>query len=655
MNDKLLTEAAWRTVAAKAKLKDNGLAKVLANAARLPDDDLAGQDAALAEAVKLAEKLLRDRLVAANPDAKEHLRGLLAAAGKERTALGQQIKAAAKARAEAERDEADEEDAGTGSPNLLAELNRLKNSGGKLGMQFLACPGVSGYELVVARRITPAMKEALKSKAGGKRLILGEVALEDGKCTFVTETAVTGLAKNLQKAIRAKTGKTLPLRARDASSGGAAEEAEETEEKPASASGATRGFVLEGGDSGTPAPASAAPPKPADEATDEDSTATSIAGVDDDGEPVRLSEIIAGSSGVQPSHGDSTNQTAAEGETFVEGSRAKAADATLRDSPMQSANLAGLGSFKLRYAIGFLCSDYSAVANKFPNLSDVAGYSKPNSKYLRTFNGMDRTQQYVNPKAPEILPAIREWVGKLAKELPKPGQGELVVSFQGHGEHGSFYACDGGEITKSDMLALARQAEKSRVSLTYVLDACYAGAAVADFQEHQAEAVEDRIDEFVEGEGLMSSEANHARAEVARRQMAHAKELIAFSGSISGHADTIEHALGRLEKHKTAANFAAVIKENTELIKLIRDMQKQFRDNLESETDPKMKLDAIRKAFNEVLAYLEAIPPRGPFNPPVWARTLGKFQDTISDGANRILRLLDAQARGARRRTRRNT
>lgn len=640
MNDKQLSETAWRVIVSKGKLKDNGLGKALTSAARLADGDLAGYDAALAEAVKLAEKLLRDRQVAASGDAKEHLRGLIAAAGRERSALAQQLKAAAKAKAE----EAAADDT---SASLLAEITRIRNGGGKVAGQFIACPTASGYELVVARRITPAMKEAIKSMAGGKRLIQGSVALEDGKCSFVADNAVTGLAKNLQKAIQTKTGKTIPLRARAESGGGPAEDVSEADGAPGGgAAGESRGLVLDdraGGSSGGTKPATTSPlPK----------SATPLLPVDEDGEPVRPSEMIAGSSAVQPSHGDNTNQTAVQGEDFAEGSRANAGSGPERDSPMQSANLAGLKGFKLRYAIGFLCADYSAVANKFPDLSDVAGYAKANSKYLSTFKGMDRTQQFTNPKADEIRKAIRDWAALLAKDLPKTGQGELVVSFQGHGEHGSFYAVDGGEVTKEQMLKIAREAEQQRVSLTYVLDACYAGAAVPEFQDHQADAVESRIDEFVEGEGLMSSADNHERAELARSQMQHARELIAFSRGISGHADAIEHALGRLAGHKTAANFAAVIKENTELIKLIRDMQKQFRDNLESGADPKLNLAVIGKAFREVLEYLEAIPPRGPFNPPVWAKTLGRFQDTVSDGANRILRLLDAQARGARRRTR---
>jgi predicted GNAT family acetyltransferase len=365
---------------------------------------------------------------------------------------------------------------------------------------------------------------------------------------------------------------------------------------------------------------------------------------------VRPSEIVAGASGVQYSYGENTAQTDEDGGDFAEGSRknAEANDHSKAYSgyndgsnPMQSPNLAKPGGFAVRYGIGFLCSKYPKGWN---NLEDIAEYSKPNSKFLKAFAGMTKSQQYKNPTKGQVLAEIPKWAGALAKALPPGGQGELVVTFQGHGAHGSFYASDGGEITASQMLNLAKQGEKLRVSTTYVMDACFSGGAVPQFQDHAADFVDKKVDQNVEGKGQVCSEDNHRNAEQLRDQMAHAQELIQFSSTIAQHGDKLNALIQTIEANETTAAWDAAMAENSAIIKLIQAEKVQFGTNMDFGNDPRMQLEKIASAFDTVLSTLNAIKPYTSFDYTQWTGSIGKFQDQISDGGNRIIKLIQQQA-----------
>jgi len=103
----------------------------------------------------------------------------------------------------------------------------------------------------------------------------------------------------------------------------------------------------------------------------------------------------------------------------------------------------------VRYGIGFLCSTYPPDWN---SLDDIAEYSKPNSKFLKAFQGMSKTSN-IRTRRKTRSCCNSQVAGTLAKALKADEQGELVVTFQGHGAHGSFFASDAGELTTAEMLA----------------------------------------------------------------------------------------------------------------------------------------------------------------------------------------------------------
>lgn len=371
------------------------------------------------------------------------------------------------------------------------------------------------------------------------------------------------------------------------------------------------------------------------------------------GQAVRPSEIIAGASGVQYSYGENTGQATAEAGDFADSSRTNATEndhsqaySGYRDgsNPMQSPSMGSSRDFALRYGIGFLCSTYP---KGWGNLADIADYSKPNSAYLRAFAGLVKSKQYKNPTRSQVLAGIGQWVQTLSRALPAGGQGELVVSFQGHGAHGSFYASDGKEITASQMLGIAKAAEKSRVSITFVLDACFSGGAVPEFQDHAADAVDGQITENVEGAGQVCSEDNHRRAEELRDQMAHARELFLFSRAVARHGDTLNGLIQKIESQNTVAAWDAAMAENRAIIQLAQSMQNQFHTNMHFGSNPQMKLEQIDRAFDAVLAYLNGVQPQTCFDYTQWTGAIGKFHDQISDGANRIVRILQQQSRAS--------
>ena len=368
--------------------------------------------------------------------------------------------------------------------------------------------------------------------------------------------------------------------------------------------------------------------------------------------PVRPSEIIAGASGVQYSYGENTAETDAGGGDFADGSRRNAeanqhanAYTGYKDgsNPMTSPDLGCKGEFSQRYGIGFLCDTYPAG---WGNLADIADYSKPNSAFLRAFAGMSQTQQYRNPTRATVLATIAQWVGKLKAALQPGQQGQLVLTFQGHGAHGSFYASDGGEITSADLMALTRQAEQSRVSLTIVMDACFSGGAVPAFQDHAADYEDEEVTANVEGAGQVCSPDNDARAGQLRDQMAHARELIEFSREVARHGDTLNTLVQNLKADDSKdAPWAAAMKENAALLTLIGDMEARFRTNMSFGYDPALKLEEVQADFDAVLSYLNSIQPRTSFNYDDWTGAVGKFQDQIGDGANRILGIIQQAAK----------
>src|SRR6266446_2603085 len=87
MDAKLLTESGWKTVAAKSKVKDNGLQRALAVYEKLPDDKFAERLKAIGSVNLLAGNLKKSKDVAAIPAVIDYLADLVRAADSEEGAI----------------------------------------------------------------------------------------------------------------------------------------------------------------------------------------------------------------------------------------------------------------------------------------------------------------------------------------------------------------------------------------------------------------------------------------------------------------------------------------------------------------------------------------------------------------------------------------
>ena len=374
-----------------------------------------------------------------------------------------------------------------------------------------------------------------------------------------------------------------------------------------------------------------------------------ISGDDD----VRPPEVIAGSSGAQVSTGENTDQSVMEAivdKTDVVDEARENAEANDRryvssayeasSNPMQSPNLGQTSDFRVRHGVGFLCWDYEAEGEDLPDIEDL---KKPTGAYKLAFRGLDKVRHYENPTSRDIVVGIQKAVLEASKALKGRGQAELVVSFQGHGEGGGIRGVDDVMIKSNRLLALAKKAANVRVSVTYMLDACHSGNAVPRFQDHAANVVEERIRRDVEEADGMCSADNVQRANELRVQMAHARELISASGVVGYLSSVAADCFERLESTPDDDDTRATLREiNERIIDKIEQTEKRFWANFDNAT-PAMRLAEVGAVFPPTLAYLRGLDHGTSYPADEWASVVGNYQDVVSDGANRVIREVEAQ------------
>jgi len=197
------------------------------------------------------------------------------------------------------------------------------------------------------------------------------------------------------------------------------------------------------------------------------------------------------------------------------------------------------------------------------------------------------------------------------------------------------------------LMAMAKKAEASRVSLTIVMDACFSGAAVPAFQDHAADTVDQGIDRNVEGKGRQSSADNHEKAERLKDRMMAARELILESAAISSHGDAIDKIVRGMEfdMPSTPADWQEIMAENAEIQKLVKAIEGQFEVNMNGGDLDKDLSKAISDAIETVETFLYGVGPTGkPFVYRDWSGAIGRFTDTIGDSANKIIEMARAQS-----------
>lgn len=244
MDPKLLTENGWKTIAAKFKVKDNGLQRALASYEKLDDEAHDECLKVIASVSQLANTLKRAKEVAAAGPVLKYLNDLTSAADSEKNEVTKLKAAAAKAQADADKAQAaankaqqaadaakaaadkkqadlqskqqeaqdkEDEQQGDHKTKLLMGFQKAKVAKDE-PYQFLVCDTKPHLGLMIAKRITPNHKKELMNLTGGKRFLpVGTVEFRDSHYVFNMEKPLPGMARRLQESVKKHCGKKFPI------------------------------------------------------------------------------------------------------------------------------------------------------------------------------------------------------------------------------------------------------------------------------------------------------------------------------------------------------------------------------------------------------------------------------------------------------------
>ena len=221
IKSKSLSDAAWKDLVAKNKLKDNGLLKVLERLKKFGDDDFDDALKALDEAAKLAGQLKKDKAVAAAAPAAKFIGELISAADSTQREITKAKADADKKKAEAEKKAAEaakkadaEDDDEEETPELLTTklkpLLRLVTKGETMHA-LLAKAGNRVVVMLSRKPIPPARRKILADQLGGgsTKYYPGTCGLEAGATTFALKAEVAGMSKLVKAALLEQTGLRL--------------------------------------------------------------------------------------------------------------------------------------------------------------------------------------------------------------------------------------------------------------------------------------------------------------------------------------------------------------------------------------------------------------------------------------------------------------
>ena len=227
---KFLSDAGWKDIASKNKIKDNGLLKALADHKRLDPDKHDQALDSLDEIIKLAAQLKKAKDVVAASAALKYIGELTnAAEGDRRAAVKAKADAGKSAEAEARKrqdeekksrkgeDEGEEEEDSSEllTTKMVPLLRQVKK--GEMMHALIASTGKQVVVLLSRKQISPARRKLLADElgvSGGVKYFVGHCLQEEGMATFVLKTQVAGLAKKLKLALLEQTGMRVNLRCR---------------------------------------------------------------------------------------------------------------------------------------------------------------------------------------------------------------------------------------------------------------------------------------------------------------------------------------------------------------------------------------------------------------------------------------------------------
>ena len=235
-NSKFLSDKAWKDLASKNKVKDNGLLKALADYRRLDDDEHGEVLECLDEIVKLGTKLQKAKDVSADVSVVEYLSDMLDAAESDQRVVTKakaeadkeaKAEAAKKAKAEAaakkqeqedekaakEEDDEDDNDPGGSLERLALALKNMKTS--RTPYHFLVCDA-KPYGLVLSKKSIKTSgkhKKELAEMAGGntRQPKFGTCLMDGNELILEMDKPVAGLARVLQNWLKANLSKPIKV------------------------------------------------------------------------------------------------------------------------------------------------------------------------------------------------------------------------------------------------------------------------------------------------------------------------------------------------------------------------------------------------------------------------------------------------------------
>jgi hypothetical protein len=263
-----------------------------------------------------------------------------------------------------------------------------------------------------------------------------------------------------------------------------------------------------GGGAGAPGPA----------APGTASTAAPRAG-DDIPTHTRPMEVLTGSDQTRSTRGEYTDRILQmmqqqPGLRFVDAARRVSMGNLTADRPGRSARLSPEDPLadgpSTRYALVLAASDYQPGEADLPEIAQQTAPGGSLRGALEGDYGRGHVQVAHDPTADRMREAIGQAIDRVASQVPPGGRGELMVTFQGHGDRSGFEGVDRWTLTPPELMQLAVRAQRARVELTVVSDACYQGTvalAGAAMAHHTLGA---RLD----AAGLPPAEAARLRAEL---------------------------------------------------------------------------------------------------------------------------------------------
>lgn len=237
----LISENSWKDVAQKFKIKDKELQQALSfYESKIEENDFDLRLKSLGRISALAGNLKRAKEVALLREVVKHLTDLVAAAETEKSNIYKQKAAAAKtealnkkrdeAPATAGEEEGEEEAQGDYGELLFKAFQKLK-AAKNVAYEFVICEA-KPLGLMLAKKITAQHRATLSKVTNSKRFQpVGTCLFQDGKFNFSFVKPVSGMARRLQEAIKAHTGKKLAIRVGTESA--EAEEDEQAQKPPA--------------------------------------------------------------------------------------------------------------------------------------------------------------------------------------------------------------------------------------------------------------------------------------------------------------------------------------------------------------------------------------------------------------------------------------